>query len=89
MEIKKYFSYSLFFLLFSSLFLSKLQAYKFNMSIVGKVSSYTKFGFNNQRYQPSKDIYPTGSYTSLLGELNLSMGLYKGLRAEVGAMMAA
>ncbi|WP_411675969.1 outer membrane family protein [Helicobacter felis] len=60
----------------------------FDLSLTGKLSSFTQIGFNNKKYQPSKFIYPTGSYTSLLAELNVSMDIYKGLRAEVGAMMA-
>ncbi|WP_104740234.1 outer membrane family protein [Helicobacter bizzozeronii] len=65
------------------------QAIAFDMSITGKMSSYTLYGFNNKRYDPSKFIYPTGSYTSLLAELNISMDLYKGLHAEVGGMLSA
>ncbi|BDQ27483.1 membrane protein [Helicobacter heilmannii] len=61
----------------------------FDMSISGKLSSYTLYGFNNKRYDPSKFIYPTGSYTSLLAEMNVSMDLYKGLHAEVGGMLSA
>lgn len=61
----------------------------FDMSISGKLSSYTLYGFNNKRYDPSKFIYPAGSYTSLLAEMNVSMDLYKGLHAEVGGMLSA
>ncbi|AFI04192.1 outer membrane family protein [Helicobacter cetorum] len=82
MKKLKHFSFPLSFLCLVS------SAQAFNMNLTGKISTYTKYGFNNQKYQPSKDIYPTGSYTSLLGEFNLSMNLLKGLRAEVGGMVA-
>ncbi len=65
------------------------RALAFDMSISGKLSSYTKYGFNNRKYDPSKFIYPTGSYTSLLAEMNISMDIYKGLHAELGGMLSA
>lgn len=57
-----------------------------DFSVSGQMVSFSKFGFNNQNYNPKKDIYPTESYSSILGEFNLHMNIIKGLNTTIGGV---
>lgn len=57
-----------------------------DFSVNGQMSSFSKIGFDTRKYDPKKDIYPTESYASILGELNLNAKLTKGLHATIGGV---
>ncbi|PAF42548.1 outer membrane family protein [Helicobacter sp. 11S03491-1] len=68
-------------------FISSLFSFDFHIS--GEASTFSKFGFDTRKYNPNKGIYPTESYTTIMGELNAQLNLAEGLDVAIGGMLNA
>lgn len=72
--------------LFLSLFLP-IVSYAIDIKFNGEVSAFSKIGFDTQKYDPSKNIYPTDSYASLSAKLDFSSYLKYGFSLGLGGMI--
>ncbi|PAF44255.1 outer membrane family protein [Helicobacter sp. 11S02596-1] len=64
-----------------------LPLFGFDIKVSGQASTFSKIGFDGRKYDPNKGIYPTESYATMMGELNLEMNLASGLDMVVGGML--
>lgn len=64
-----------------------LPLFGFDMKVTGQASTFSKIGFDAKKYDPNKGIYPTETYATMMGELDLEMNLAKGLNIMVGGMV--
>ncbi|PAF53366.1 hypothetical protein BKH42_06520 [Helicobacter sp. 13S00482-2] len=64
--------------------------YGFDFDLTGSASAFSKIGFDGRKYDPTNNIYPTDSYTSILGEMNFEFkNITQGLDIVVGGMLNA
>ncbi|BCZ18358.1 Outer membrane protein HofA (plasmid) [Helicobacter sp. NHP19-003] len=85
---------SIFRVLIALLFTTHLQA--FNYKISGRVGSFSRIGFNNAPINTNKGLYPTGSYVTTIGALEINANLLPksvenqklevGLGGEIGGL---
>ncbi|PAF52772.1 outer membrane family protein [Helicobacter sp. 13S00477-4] len=64
-----------------------LPLFSFDYKVRGQASSFSKIGFDGKKYDPNKGIYPTESYATMMGELDLDMNLAEGLNITIGGMI--
>lgn len=62
----------------------------FDFHFGGKASAFSKIGFDGRKYNPEKNIYPTDSYATMLGEMDFEFrNITKGLDIVLGGMVNA
>ncbi|PAF48364.1 hypothetical protein BKH46_00125 [Helicobacter sp. 12S02634-8] len=59
----------------------------FDFQVSGQASSFSKIGFDTRKYNPQKGVYPTESYATMLGELDLHLNLANHLNITLGGMI--
>ncbi|MDO7253680.1 outer membrane family protein [Helicobacter cappadocius] len=74
--------------LFCTTFLTPF--FGFDFELTGQTSAFSKVGFDGRKYNPQKNIYPTDSYATILGEMDFEFkNITKGLDIVIGGMLNA
>lgn len=68
-------------------YLACVDVFGIEYSIGGRAEAFSKVGFNNGAYNPSSYQYPTDSYASMLGALELDVKDKGGLSASLGSAL--